>query len=236
MSVKKITLDEAENLAKKLRSDLGLSLDGPIHTKTILRKENILTAYRPMSIDAYGLSLKCGDYKFMLINSNNMRGRQHFTIAHELYHLYLEDNPKPHLCTNGKSPEEYNADLFASAFLMPVEGIYKNIPTEELREKQISLATIIRLEQYFSVSRLALLVRLDKLKLLKKGQFEVLKSVSPMQSAREHGYDLSLYKKGNEDMFIGDFGTIARRLFDDEKISEGHYVELLNQIGANEED
>ena len=76
----------------------------------------------------------------------------------------------------------------------------------------------------------------DKLKLLKKGQFEVLKSVSPMQSAREHGYDLSLYKKGNEDMFIGDFGTIARRLFDEEKISEGHYVELLNQIGANEED
>lgn len=236
MIEKKLKLDEVEVLAKKLRLDLGLDLDGPIHTKTILRKENILTAYRPMSDKAYGLSLKCGGHKFMLINSNNMRGRQHFTIAHELYHLYLEDNPKPHLCTNGKSPEEYNADLFASAFLMPVEGIYKNIPKKELVEKQISLATVLLLEQYFSVSRLALLVRLDRLNLLRKGLFDELKSIPIIKSAREYGYDLSLYQKGNEGVFVGDFGVIARQLFDDEKISEGHYVELLNQIMPNEKD
>lgn len=236
MSEKKLKLDEVEVLAKKLRLDLGLDLDGPIHTKTILRKENILTAYRPMSDKAYGLSLKCGGHKFMLINSNNMRGRQHFTIAHELYHLYLEDNPKPHLCTNGKSTEEYNADLFASAFLMPVEGIYKNIPKKELVEKQISLATVLLLEQYFSVSRLALLVRLDRLNLLRKGLFDELKSIPIIKSAREYGYDLSLYRKGNEGVFVGDFGVIARQLFDDEKISEGHYVELLNQIMPNEKD
>ena len=27
----------------------------------------------------------------MLINSNQPRGRQHFTIAHELYHLFIEE-------------------------------------------------------------------------------------------------------------------------------------------------
>jgi hypothetical protein len=39
-----------------------------------------------------------------------------------------------------------------------------------------------------------------------------------------------LYEKGNEGVVIGDFGEKARRLFELEKISEGHYVELLNMI------
>ena len=39
-------------------------------------------------------------------------------------------------------------------------------------------------------------------------------------------------KKGNENMVIGDFGEKARRLFEENKISEGHYVELLNMIGC----
>ena len=33
-------------------------------------------------------------------------------------------------------------------------------------------------------------------------------------------------------MVIGDFGEKARRLFEENKISEGHYVELLNMIGC----
>lgn len=48
--------------------------------------------------------------------------------------------------------------------------------------------------------------------------------------ATEYGYDLSLYQPGNEGMVIGDFGEKARLLFEQERISEGHYVELLNLL------
>ena len=48
--------------------------------------------------------------------------------------------------------------------------------------------------------------------------------------ARANGYDLSLYQKGNENVTLGDFGSNARKLYEMEKISEGHYLELLNQI------
>ena len=48
--------------------------------------------------------------------------------------------------------------------------------------------------------------------------------------AKEYGYNTSLYKRGNENLMIGNFGEKAKILFDKEKISEGHYTELLNMI------
>ena len=56
------------------------------------------------------------------------------------------------------------------------------------------------------------------------------------ESAKQYGYDLSLYNSGNENLVIGDFGEKARLLYDSGKISEGHYTELLNLISNGEED
>ena len=231
----RLNIQQAERLAQKFRADLGLNDSEPIHTKTILRKENIVTMYLPLSENVYGLSLKHEGHKFMLINSTRTRGRQHFTIAHELYHLYLEDNPSPHICSNGKDTTEKNADMFASAFLMPSNGINANIATSEIKDRNISLATIIRLEQYFSVSRKALLIRLQKLNLLSQSQYEEYLLTHPIQTAKDYGYDISLYKSGNTNLVLGDFGTLARTLFENDIISEGNYFELLNQIPYDEE-
>lgn len=231
----RLNIQQAERLAQKFRADLGLNDSEPIHTKTILRKENIVTMYLPLSENVYGLSLKHEGHKFMLINSTRTRGRQHFTIAHELYHLYVEDNPSPHICSNGKNISEANADMFASAFLMPSNGINANITTAEIKNKNISLATIIRLEQYFSVSRRALLIRLRNLNLLSQSQYEEYLLTHPIQTAKDYGYDISLYKSGNTNLVLGDFGTLARTLFENDIISEGNYFELLNQIPYDEE-
>lgn len=223
-------LQSMENAALQLRGNFGFNESEAIHTKTILRKENIIAMYKPLSAKAYGLSLKCGNNRFMLINSNSTRGRQHFTIAHELYHLYVEENPKPHICNGAKTKEEQSADLFASAFLMPKLGIISNIPLEELRTLSVSLATIIKLEQYYSVSRSALLIRLQQLGIITSQCYNQLSQITAKKSAQEYGYDTALYEKGNEGLVIGDFGVIARKLFEDEKISEGNYREFLNQI------
>lgn len=231
----RLNIQQAERLAQKLRADMGLNDSEPIHTKTILRKENIVTMYLPLSENIYGLSLKYEGHKFMLINSTRTRGRQHFTIAHELYHLYLEDNPSPHICSNGKNISEANADMFASAFLMPSSGINANLTTSEIKDRNISLATIIRLEQYFSVSRKALLIRLQKLNLLSQSQYDEYSLTYPIKTAKDYGYDISLYKSGNRNLVLGDFGTLARMLFENDVISEGNYFELLNQIPYDED-
>ena len=87
--MKKLAKDVIEQLALKMRSEAGLNPAEPIHAKTLLRKLGVMVIYRPLSEKACGLSMRSADgkMKFMLINSNNSRGRQHFTIGHELFHL-----------------------------------------------------------------------------------------------------------------------------------------------------
>ena len=222
---------ESELLAQKFRLQLGLSMTEPISVKTILRKLGILTMYRPLSDGSYGISAKSESGRmFMLVNCNSTRGRQHFTVAHELYHLFYDEKPVPHMCGGSTTGVEKDANLFASALLLPREGLLTMISDEEVRMRKVKLATVLRMEQYFGVSRITLLLRLKDVGLISEALLTELKLVPVKESAKQYGYDLSLYESGNAGVVIGDFGEKARLLFESGRISEGHYYELLNMI------
>ena len=235
--MKKLAKEAIEQLALKMRAQAGLNPFEPIHTKTLLRKLGVMVIYRPLSEKACGLSMRSADGsgKFMLINSNNSRGRQHFTICHELFHLFYDEEPKPHICgTPGmeREPAEINANAFASALLLPHAGVLESIPSEEIMNRRITTATMLRVEQLFGVSHQSLCYCLRHLRLLTEEELQThLEESKVIQDiATEYGYDLSLYQPGNEGVVIGDFGEKARLLFEQERISEGHYVELLNLL------
>lgn len=232
-----------EKAADNFRNSNGLGAKDAIRLKSLLRKLNVLTVYRPISDDFSGMALKIerGDSieRFILVNSNHSLGKQHFTIAHELYHLYIQNDFKSMICKTGrfekKDKEEYNADTFAAIFLMPKTGIMDLIPDIELESRELSLATILKIEHYYSCSRTALLYRLRGLKLIKNEEFNKFK-VDIKRGAVAHAYDKSLYEKGNENLVIGDYGDLARTLYDNEKISESYYYTLLRDIGISEKD
>ena len=159
--MKKLAKEAIEQLALKMRAQAGLNPFEPIHTKTLLRKLGVMVIYRPLSEKACGLSMRSADGsgKFMLINSNNSRGRQHFTICHELFHLFYDEEPKPHICgTPGmeREPAEINANAFSSALLLPQAGVLESIPSEEIMNRRITTATMLRVEQLFGVSHQSL--------------------------------------------------------------------------------
>lgn len=225
-----------ERQVSEFRADNGLGPSDPIALKSLLLKLNVLTLFRPLSKDFSGMCLKdSSGHRFMLINSNNPKGRQHFTIAHELYHLFIEARPTPHICNPGhiKSTIEQCADMFASSLLMPESGICQLIPENELKTKKISISSILKLEHFFSVSRSALLYRLLNIGIISEATRSDLSNIGVMSSAICFGYDTSLYQHGNEGLVIGDFGEKARNLFDQGKISESHYIELLNKINID---
>ena len=229
--MKRLTIQESEILAQKFRSEHGLSMTEPISTKTVLRKLGILTMYRPLSEKSFGISAKSESGRmFMMVNCNSTRGRQHFTIAHELYHLLYDDSPEPHMCGGVATGVEKDANLFASALLMPREGLLKMVSDEEVKSRKVKLATVLRMEQFFGVSRNTLLLRLKDIGLITESYLNELKSVPVKESAMQYGYNLSLYEAGNKGIVIGDFGEKARLLFESGRISEGHYYELLNMI------
>lgn len=225
--------ERIENLAVKFRIMAGLGENEPVHIKTILIKLDIITKYRPLSDNTFGLSLKTFDskFRFILVNSNTRRGRQHFTIAHELYHLFYDPAPQPHICDGlERDKAEKDANMFASALLMPKGGIINLIPDDELKAKKLKMGTILRLEQIFSVSHEAMSYRLKALGLITESQLQDLLNVSIIEEAKAYGYDLSLYETGNENLLLGDYGEKLRELYERGKISEGHYMELYKLI------
>lgn len=223
--------------AARFRGENGIGPSEAISLKSLLLKLNILTVFCPLSVHFSGMCIRDhSSRKFILINSQHPRGRQHFTIAHELYHLCIEKDPRPHICQGEKTPSEKNADLFAAEILMPRDGVVGFIPPKELETKTISIATILKIEHYYAVSRTALLFRLQNIGVLTESGRMGLQGIPPLVSALDYGYDTSIYKPGNEGLVIGDFGEKARFLFDSEKISEGHYLELLHKISRDNDE
>jgi len=223
--------------ANKFRDQLGISSADPIDLYKALNELNVLTNFRAMSSEFSGMALKAGEMRFILVNKNTIRARQHFTIGHELYHLFVQPDFSFKLCKTGrfdkKDREEYNADVFSSCLLMPEAGIISIIPEEELaRGGKISLPTIVKLEQHFGVSRSALLVRLDRLDLIRYDDYKH-HLVGVTKSANELGYSTKLYEKDSDYKVIGDYGTMCKKLFEEEKISESHYFNLMNDIDVN---
>jgi len=223
---------DAELLAVRFRNMLHLPQDAPIVVKEVLEQLGILTVFRPLSEGSCGMSIKTKDgLRFMLVSSNSTIGRQHFTIAHELYHLYYDEKPTPHMCgVDGKSPLEQSADMFASNLLLPRVGLLAMLPESYSETKQLDIATIVKMEQKFQVSRKALLYRLRRLSIITEDQLQTLLSAPIRDVAMRRGFDTSVYEKGNEGLVIGEYQSLATDIFEKGHISEGHYNELLNAL------
>lgn len=223
---------DAELLAVRFRNMLHLPQDTPIVVKEVLEQLNILTMFRSLSEDSFGMSIKTKDgLRFMLVSSNSTIGRQHFTIAHELYHLFYDENPTPHMCgVDGKSPLEQSADMFASNLLLPRVGLLSMLPESFSETKQVDIATIVKMVQKFQVSRQALLYRLKRLSIINEAQLQTLLSAPIKDMAMRRGFDTSVYEKCNDGLIIGDYKSLATDIFEKGLISEGHYNELLNAL------
>lgn len=224
------------------RQDYGLGNHEPVRFKSLLQELNVITLFAPLSANFSGMALKARKndtefHRFILVNSSQSLGKQHFTICHELYHLYIQENFTDQVCTVGLfnpklDKNEFYADIFASHLLLPTDGILKHIPTDELLSKRVSLSTLVFIEQLYSSSRSALLYRLKKMGLVTPTDYD-LYSKSVKRSALECGYPIDLYSPGNDNLVVGDYGIIAKELFNAERISESHYYSLLSDLGIN---
>lgn len=106
------------------------------------------------------------------------------------------------------------------------------IPDEELKKNKITISTILKIEHYFTCSRNALLYRLKDLGIIDGAGYENYKTGIKL-SALHHGYNTNLYEGGNHNLVIGDYGSIARGLFVNNKISESYYHSLLLDLGMD---
>lgn len=226
---------ELNHNACDLRARYGEDDRSPVDVFAIIHNlPDVTLVFYPMSDRISGMCIRINPKdSLIVINSAQSYGRQRFTAAHELYHLNFQDNFKTIICikdlTAEKDEEEKNADAFASYFLAPMSA-FKEF-TSKLTESKPHLEQedIIKIEQYFQMSRQATLFRLLRSALIDQQAVESLKS-SFTRLATRLGYDDRLYKPTPEDRQYYTSGSYIKMVEDlnaSESISTGKYKELL---------
>lgn len=226
---------DLSNKASNLRKRLGEDGESPVDIFKLVQKiENFTLVFYPLGTNISGVCYKRETSSVIVINSDMSVGRQRFSLAHELYHLYFDDSTvnavSPTMIGSGDENEK-KADQFASYFLIPSSSLYDMV--EDIKEnknrKELTIEDVIRIEQYYGVSHKAIIYRLLDEGYLKKGQIKDIE-IGIIETAAKLGYDITLYRPSPENkksIVLGNYITLSEKLLEKEIISQGKYEDLL---------
>ena len=216
-----------------MRKQLGEDVFSPIDIFAVLGSIDDLTlVYYPLGKRISGMCLRDEDNKIMAINSEQTYGRQRFTAAHELCHIYFHKELHRVVCPaafDEKDAAEIEANKFASYFLAPYESLREFLERRIQKEEEITLEDVVQVEQYYGLSRYATLIRLIREGYLTKAKAAEMQT-GVIKSAQEQGYDVALYRPSFGEKKATTFGKyvkLAETLREREVISEGLYEQYL---------
>lgn len=182
--------------AQELRESLGEDANSPVDIFSLVSQIDGLTlVFYPLGENISGMCVRDNEIRLIAINSTMSYGRQRYSLAHELYHLYYDDKSGFNVCwteLDPKSENEKRADQFASYFLAPYKSLRAAIK-KAAGDAPLSMQHIIALEQYYGMSHMAMLWRLISEGYLSPEKLDSY-SCGVISAARKLGYDDKLYK------------------------------------------
>lgn len=165
--------------AKKKASDLlsGAGVKGaPVNVEKIATLLNATVCYEPLDDKISGLLTHTEEGAPVIgINARHAVARQRFSIAHELGHLALHNEPfhvdgksaialRSPKSSTGTDEKEIEANQFAAELLMPAEVLFRDI--RKLPDNMDVEAAINKLASKYKVSVQAMTIRLTSLGVL----------------------------------------------------------------------
>jgi len=221
--------------AEGLRIRLGEDNHSPIDIFSLVYSiEGLTLVYYPMGNRISGMCIKGnGGRCTIAINSSMTLGRQRFSLAHELYHLFYDSNMTS-ICAKAigvGSETERKADAFAACFLMPRYALTEK--ADNLLKKHtgdLNINDIICIEQYFGVSHQTAIYQLNNCRYISKENLNLFMNISVCKQAEAMGYSADLYRpfrKENMYCTYGHYIILANKLMNCGIISNGKYEELL---------
>lgn len=218
--------------AQELREILGEDANSPVDIFSLANQiDGLSIVYYPLGENISGMCVRDNSVKLIAINSTMSYGRQRFSLAHELYHLYFDDLSGFHVCAkrfDPKSEVERTADQFASYFLAPYKSL-RTMLKKICGNGTLSLQNVIALEQYFGLSHLAMLWRLISEGYLTKNELDAY-GTGVVLAARSLGYDDKLYKPTEAALQKRTYGHYLKQveeLRQKDLVSSGKIDELL---------
>jgi Zn-dependent peptidase ImmA (M78 family)/DNA-binding XRE family transcriptional regulator len=188
--------DDVRRKAEEVRAHLRVGL-GPIDMDAACELLGITVYHSALGSDLResisGAFLNHPDIGFsILVNLEMTPGRRRFTKAHELAHALLHSGHGNRYVISGpaRTPQERFADIFAGEFLMPTEGIRRDLEEHGVGPRVQDPADVVHLQRHFQVSYVMALVRLRQANLLTAKNFEEFQRIRPVLYAQSLGYDL----------------------------------------------
>lgn len=221
--------------ALKMRKILNEDCLSPVDIFSLINNlKGVTLIFYPMSDRISGMCIREGNSKIIAINSNMSYGRQRFTAAHELYHLFFEKELRSVVCekdiSESKSDSEKEADIFASYLLAPYDSLREYLEENNMLDNHVfTIEDLINMEQFYQLSHQAMLYRLVYDGYLDWNSYNDLK-IAVSQKAIRLGYDDKLYKASQEEkkyFSIGEYVQKVEKLKEKDLISNGKYEELL---------
>lgn len=175
--------EAGELLARRIRKHLGIPPNEPISGFSGLLTRLGLAVFgaRFPSKSRVAGCMVVDEKRFasIIVNYNQPRSRQRFTLAHELAHYLMDRELRTTVCDAGwerpgpRSHMEYRADVFASALLLPRQTIQAYLASGFI------LDSLAEMETSYGISHAAALARLRALGIVNDSTVRVLKKMTP---------------------------------------------------------
>lgn len=229
----------ARNRANKIRNILGLGQSPIPEIFNLMEDIGIYAFKKPfLNSNLSAIFMKNRKNHLVIINSNRTLGHQNFSAAHELSHYYFDKEMLGGLCSiNSKGHKieaESMADMFASHFLMPDDGVIDVAEKRKNKDGKIVLYDIVFLQQYFNVSWIAMLRKLKYLGYIKSIDDFYNIRITPL-TEKLH-YDKKLITKTMEKYVSKKYLEMIMKCYDNDEISKTKAFEFLEDVDLNIED
>lgn len=210
-------ISEADHAARSLREHWRLGND-PIPNLVELLEEQGIKVLAVDSVKVGGLTAHArrdgkSPVPVIVVNANDWRERQYFTLVHELGHLVMEVAPRLN--------EEKAAHRFAGAFLMPADALWAKVGKHRT---SVSLGELLALKQVFGASVQAITYRCKDLGIFSERLFRQLVDAFTRLGWRNPPYQEPYTRKGERPKR---FERLTFRALAEGVVSEPKAAELL---------
>jgi Zn-dependent peptidase ImmA (M78 family)/transcriptional regulator with XRE-family HTH domain len=177
---------QGRRLAGVVRVHLRLP-DGPLPelSELVERRMGIDVSLEPMPDDVAGLCVLIEGRALAMANSSCAKGRQRFTVAHEVCHILCGDPIEVRVECEGDpvgSSEEVRANAFARHFLLPISAARREFgdATDD--------AAIMSVMYSYGISLQALLIQLIEAGLINEDRRTRLQAIGPAALSTSLGF------------------------------------------------
>lgn len=198
----------------------------------LLRSQGIMVARLALSEKVQAIYMRSDSLVLVIVNRMDTIGRQRFSLAHELCHHMFHGDLNTWICSasgTNRNDHEKEADEFASAFLLPANGVGARYARLLCERHEIERA-VMDICLHCGTSWQNAVYRLSDLGLISRQQKGYLEGQKPRALAKRYNVPCELFGRYPKAQLPTEFADIAQNLLERDIISQRKFEGVLESL------